>query len=53
MRVAEAIDLDAGTERELRSLSKRRRIEVRLQQRARGFFAGRPGLAEQGDRRRG
>ena len=35
MRVAETIELDAATERELRSLSKRRRIEARLQQRAR------------------
>ena len=34
MRVAETIELDATTERELRSLSKRRRIEARLQQRA-------------------
>ena len=35
MRVAERIELDAATERELRVLSKRRRIEARLQQRAR------------------
>ena len=35
MRVAEKIELDAGIERELRVLSKRRRIEARLQQRAR------------------
>jgi transposase len=35
MRVAEKIELDAATERELRVLSKRRRIEARLQQRAR------------------
>src|SRR5881296_1085745 len=35
MRVAEKIELDAGTERELRVLAKRRRIEARLQQRAR------------------
>ena len=34
MRVAETIELDATTERELRALSKRRRIEARLQQRA-------------------
>jgi len=34
MRVAETIKLDAATERELRILSKRRRIEARLQQRA-------------------
>jgi transposase len=34
MRVAEAINLDAQTERELRVLSKRRRIEARLRQRA-------------------
>jgi transposase len=35
MRVAEAIELDALIERELRGLSKRRRIQARLQQRAR------------------
>ena len=35
MRVAEKIELDDATERELRVLSKRRRIEARLQQRAR------------------
>jgi transposase len=35
MRVAETINLDAPTQRELRILSKRRRIEARLQQRAR------------------
>ena len=35
MRVAETINLDAAAERELRLLSKRRRIEARLQQRAR------------------
>ena len=35
MRVAETIELDAATERELRILAKRRRIEARLQQRAR------------------
>jgi len=35
MRVVETIELDAVTERELRALSKRRRIEARLQQRAR------------------
>jgi transposase len=35
MRVAETIELDVTTERELRLLSKRRRIEARLQQRAR------------------
>ena len=34
MRVAKRIELDAATERELRVLSKRRRIEARLQQRA-------------------
>jgi transposase len=34
MRVAKAIELDAHTERELRILSKRRRVEARLQQRA-------------------
>ena len=35
MRIAKTIDLDGQTERELRILSKRRRIEARLQQRAR------------------
>ena len=35
MRVAKTIELDAQTEHELRVLSKRKRIEVRLQQRAR------------------
>ena len=35
MRVAERIDLDVATERELQALSKRRRVEARLQQRAR------------------
>ena len=35
MRVAETIELDAHTQRELRILAKRRRIEARLQQRAR------------------
>jgi hypothetical protein len=30
MRVAEKIDLDAATGRELRVLSKRRRVEARL-----------------------
>ena len=35
MRVAEKIELDDATDRELRVLSKRRRIEARLQQRAR------------------
>jgi transposase len=35
MRVAETIKLDAATKRELRILSKRRRIEARLQQRVR------------------
>src|SRR5215203_1907548 len=34
MRVAEKIDLDAATGRELRVLTKRRRVEARLQQRA-------------------
>jgi transposase len=34
MRVAEAIELDAQTERGLRSLSKGRRVEARVQQRA-------------------
>lgn len=35
MRVAEKIELDAQVERELRVLSKRRRVEARVQQRAR------------------
>ena len=53
MRVAETIELNALTERELRGLSKRRRIEARLQQRARVIPAGRSRLAEQGHRGRG
>lgn len=35
MRVAEAIELDARTERALRTLSNGRRVEARVQQRAR------------------
>jgi transposase len=35
MRVASKIELEAATERELRILSKRRRVEARVQQRAR------------------
>jgi transposase len=35
MRVAETIELDAQTERALWILSKRRRVEARLRQRAR------------------
>jgi uncharacterized protein YjhX (UPF0386 family) len=35
MRVAEEIELDEATERELRALAKGRRIEARLRQRAR------------------
>ena len=34
MRVADSIELDAQVERELRILSKRRRVEARVQQRA-------------------
>jgi len=34
MRVAEAIEMDAQTERELRTLAKGRRVEARVQQRA-------------------
>ena len=34
MRVAKTIELDEHTERELRVLAKRRRVEARLQQRA-------------------
>lgn len=34
MRVAEAIETDAQTERELRALSKGRRVQARVQQRA-------------------
>ena len=34
MRVADKIELDAQVERELRILSKRRRVEARVQQRA-------------------
>jgi transposase len=35
MRVAERIELDASTDRELRILAKRRRVQARVQQRAR------------------
>jgi transposase len=35
MRVAERIELDANTDRQLRILSKRRRVQARVQQRAR------------------
>lgn len=35
MRVAERVELDAQAERELRIMSKRRRVQVRVQQRAR------------------
>ena len=35
MRIAKTIELDESTERELRVLSKRRRVQARLQQRAR------------------
>jgi hypothetical protein len=35
MRVARSIELDAQTEQELRALSLGKRVEVRLQQRAR------------------
>ena len=44
MRVAETIKLDAATERELRVLSKRRRIEARLQQRARVILLAAQGM---------
>ena len=35
MRVAERIELNASTDRELRILAKRRRVQARVQQRAR------------------
>lgn len=38
MRVAEKIELDTQAERELRILSKRRRVEARIQQRARAVL---------------
>jgi transposase len=44
MRVAEAINLDAQMERELRILSKRRRIEARLRQRAQIILMAAQGL---------
>ena len=34
MRVAEKVELDGQVERELRGLSKRRRVQARVQQRA-------------------
>ena len=44
MRVAKTIVLDAQSERELRALSQRKRIEVRLQQRARIVLLAASGL---------
>jgi transposase len=44
MRVAKAIELDAEVERELQSLAKGRRVEVRLQQRARIVLLAAQGL---------
>jgi transposase len=44
MRVGEAINLDAQSERELRILSKRRRIEARLRQRAQIILLAAQGL---------
>jgi transposase len=44
MRVAKTIELDAPTQRELRILSQSRRIEVRLQQRARIVLLAAKGL---------
>jgi transposase len=44
MRVAEKIELDAVTERELRVLSRGRRVEARLQQRARVILLAAQGL---------
>jgi transposase len=44
MRVAKRIELDAQTQRELRVLSQRKRIEVRLQQRARIVLLAAKGL---------
>ena len=44
MRVAKAIELDAQTERELRVLAQRKRIEVRLQQRARVVLLAAKGM---------
>ena len=44
MRVAKKIELDAQTERQLRVLSQRRRIEARVQQRARVILLAAQGL---------
>lgn len=44
MRVAKAIELDAEVERELQGLAKGRRVEVRLQQRARIILLAAQGL---------
>src|SRR5436190_22959412 len=44
MRVAKAIELDAKTDRELRVLSKRKRIEARRQQRARIMLLAAKGM---------
>jgi hypothetical protein len=53
MRVAKTIKLDENTERELRVLAKRWRVEVRVQQRALVVLLAAPGAAEQGHRCRG
>jgi hypothetical protein len=53
MRVAETIKLDAAAERELRALSKRRRIEARLQQRARVILLAAQGWQNKDHCRRG
>ncbi len=48
MRVAKTIELDAQTQRELRALSQRKRIEVRLQQRARIVLLAAGGMQNKG-----
>jgi transposase len=48
MRVAKTIELDAQTDRELRVLSQRKRIEVRLQQRARIVLLAAKGMQNKG-----
>ncbi len=47
MRVAKTIKLDAQTERELRILSQRRRVEARAQQRARAILLAAKGWQNQ------
>lgn len=53
MRVAPKIELDAAAERELKALSRRGRVEARVQQRAKAVLLAAQRVAEQGHRGRG